>query len=32
MFEIYNDVEDKDRKWKDIAKLEGMFNQSPLDK
>lgn len=33
MFGVYNDIEDKDREWKDIAKLEGVFGQElePVD-
>lgn len=26
MYNVYNDIEDKDRQWKEIDKLKGMFN------
>jgi site-specific recombinase XerD len=26
MFNIYNDIEDKDRKWKEVEKLKGIFD------
>ena len=26
MYKVYNDIEDKDRQWKDIDKLQGAFN------
>jgi integrase len=28
MFNIYNDIEDKDRKWKEVEKLQGIFGPS----
>lgn len=27
MYKIYNDIEDKDRKWKDVDKLKGVFGE-----
>ncbi|MCP3925535.1 MAG: site-specific integrase [Desulfobacterales bacterium] len=31
MYNIYNDIEDKDRNWKEISKLKGIFGQEKGD-